>query len=251
MRLAIALAEGGDALSERGDHAGALADFRRAIAQFDLLLQRRPGDEQYLANLVAALGNCAQAEFASGDVGAARATTARALELSRARKGGENQRTLIELLGHAADLALREDVAQARALMTEAEQRAKTWLAEREEDPVRQVTAALTAVNAGTMYLTLQDHEAAMAAWTAALPVARAANGRAGPMGRQLLALLLLRLCDVCVRDGRLPEARDWFQKAIAETSVKRSEMERYDPVPALFDRPDFQDLLQPGKGAK
>jgi hypothetical protein len=71
-------------------------------------------------------------------------------------------------------------------------------------------------------------------------------------MGRQLLALLLLRLCDgaacamvVC------PKRADWFQKAIAETSVKRSEMERYDPVPALFDRPDFQDLLQPGKGDK
>jgi hypothetical protein len=47
-------------------------------------------NEQYHWPTGGALGNCAQAEFASGDVGAARATTARALELSRARKGGEN-----------------------------------------------------------------------------------------------------------------------------------------------------------------
>jgi hypothetical protein len=70
-------------------------------------------------------------------------------------------------------------------------------------------------------------------------------------MGRRLLYLLLLRLCEVSVRGDRLSEARDWFQKALAETSVQRSDVERSAELAALFDRPDFQDLLPPGKGDK
>jgi hypothetical protein len=172
--------------------------------------------------------------------------------LSSGRRGGEGERARIELLGSGADYAIHgDDPAAARAMMAEAQERAAAWLHERPDDPMRQTTAGLTALNTGNLYVTLQENAAAMAAWQQALPAARAANGRAGPLGRRLLYLLLLRLSQLSVEDRRLPEAREWFQKAIAETSVQRSEVERSADLAALFDRPDFQDLLVPGKGDK
>jgi hypothetical protein len=62
---------------------------------------------------------------------------------------------------------------------------------------------------------------------------------------------VLLRLCEVSVRGDRLSEARDWFQKALAETFGAAQRRGAFAELAALFDRPDFQDLLPPGKGDK
>ncbi|MBL9078305.1 MAG: protein kinase [Planctomycetes bacterium] len=249
-KLAIALGERAGTHLAKGDAEAALADLDGAQRELESLLQASPGDENFKANLSAMLGNRARVLVQLGRTPEAREAIEQAIEIARTRRGGEVERSLIEQCSKAAELAMSVgDVEPAADWMAEASQRATAWLQQAPDDAVRQATAAMIAVNRGTMLLQLRRHDDARTIWEAALPTARAAAAQ-GPFGRQILALALLRLAELAVRDGDLASGRRWFAAARQETQVTRAQANGHAALQALFDRDDFQDLLptQPGR---
>ncbi|HEX5054484.1 MAG TPA: protein kinase [Planctomycetota bacterium] len=243
-RLAIAHGERAETRFASGRSEAAFEDLAAAEREFEAVLAQAPDDQSSVANLAATLANHARMLGRMRELDEARPLAERAIELATSQRGGERDRSLVELYGLAADLAMQQNDGEAgQRWMQQADELATHWLQQRPEDPLRQATAAMVAVNRGTMYLQLREHEQAVAVWQAALPTARSAAGQ-GPFGKQILALTLLRLADVCVRDDDLPRARDWFARALAETGVTQAQVRAYPPVAALFDREDFQDLL-------
>ncbi len=251
-RLAVAFGERAGSHAMDGDHDAALRDLERSAQEFERLLQQHPDDELSKANFAATLGNHASTLAQKGRLPEARAKVEQAIAIARSRRGGEAERSLIELCGSASDLAMQAmDVEAATRWMDEARQRAAAWLQQRPDDGMRQATAAMLAVNRGTMFLQLRRHGDARSCWEEALPTARSAAS-AGPFGRQILAVLLLRLADVATRDGDVPTARRWFEAALRETGARKAQFARFPPLAALFDRADLQDLLQaPGGTGK
>lgn len=244
--LAIELGERAGCHAAHGDPDAALLDLDRARDDLQSLLRDHPDDENGKANLSATLGNRARVLAQLGRVPEARATIDEAIVIARTRVTGDFERSLIEQCSKAAELAMQDqDEGAAAGWMAEAQQRATDWLGKQPEDPVRQATAAMIAVNRGTMLLQQRHHDEARAIWEATLPSARAAAAQ-GPFGRQILGLLLLRLADVAVRDGDSATGRRWFAAALQETQAKRAQFGGYAPLQALFDRADFQDLLEP-----
>ncbi|MEO6596803.1 MAG: serine/threonine-protein kinase [Planctomycetota bacterium] len=249
-RLAVSLAERASTRFRLGRPEAAIEDLVSAEREFDRVIEQVPDDETSKANYAGALANHARALAGMQQVTEARAMAERALTIGEARRGGDRERALIDMYGLAADLAMQQHDSEAgQRWMQEANNRASLWLQQRPDDPLRQATAAMIAVNLGTMYLQLQQHARAIGIWEAALPTARSA-AKESPFGKQLLALLFLRLADVSVRDDDVARARDWFALAVRETGVTQAQVRGYPPVAALFDRPDFEDLL-PSPAAK
>ncbi len=249
-RLAAVLGERGMARAQMRQFDLAREDFERSIATYEALIAAHPEDQQSLANLVASLANTAQLQGMTGDVSAARQTIARAITLNEQRDFGEAERSRIEVLMTAADLAMRDlDVDDGVELMGRARALAAAWLAKNPADPLRQGTMAMIGANFGTMQIQMRDLPAAMTTFTETLEVARAAAVGGGPANRRVLAVLLLRLCDVAMRQENTDEARKWFAAAIAETGVTKARMAGMPPLDALFDRPELADLVPAAKG--
>lgn len=251
-RLAIALGERGMARAQLRQLDGARADFERSTAEFERLIAGHPEDNQLLANLVATLANTAQLQAMAGDVTTARQTIARALELNQGRSYGESERSRIEVLMTSSDLAMRDlDVEQGQQFLRAARELATAWLAASPDDRVRLGTVAMIGANYGTMQLQMRDNDAALATFLATLDTARRAATGGSPANRRILAVLLLRLCDVNTRLGDTAAARRWLQAAIAETGVTKARVADMPPLDALFDRPELRDLVPnpPGGG--
>lgn len=244
-RLAAGLGERGMARAEQRQFEQARADFERSIATYEALIAAHPEDRQSLANLVASLANTAQLQAMTGDVTTARATIARAVTLGEQRSFGEADRSRIEVLMTAADLAMRDlDVDSGNELMAKARTLADAWLAQKPDDPLRMGTVAMIGTNYGTMQIQMKDLPAALATFSATLPLAREAAKSGGPALRRVLAILLLRLCDVEMRQQNTAAARTWFAAAIAETGVTKARMAGMPPLDQLFDRPELVDLV-------
>jgi len=244
-RIAAALGKRAGSLVLNGDLEAALRDIDRSEDVLEALVQENPADEVSKANLAATLGNHASTLAQAGRVPEARGVIERAIAIARERSGGEGERSVVELCGTAADLAMRDgDTESGERWMAEAHERVTAWLAKQPQDSLRQATAAMIGANRGTMFLQLRKHDEARSCWEAALPHARTAAPKTA-FARQVLAILLLRLADVATRDGDIPTARTWFAAALRETGARKEQFARFAPLAALFDRPDLQDLLQ------
>jgi tetratricopeptide (TPR) repeat protein len=242
-RLAVGFGERAGCHAMDGNFEAALRDLERSEQEFERLLAANPDDELSKANLAATLGNHAGVLAQADRLPEARGLVERAIEIARGRRGGEAERSLVELCGTAADLAMRAMDSEAGVRwMDEAWQRVNEWLAKQPDDLVRQATTAMIAGNRGTMYLQMRRHADARTCWEEALPLARKAS--AGPFGRHVLGILLLRLSDVATRDDDVETARRWFAAALQEVDAKQAQFTRYPPLAALFDRADFEDLL-------
>ena len=246
-RFAAALGERGMARAQQRQFDPAREDFERSITAYEKLVAGRPDDARSAGNLVASLANASQLQAMAGDLTAARRTIGRAIELNEVRTFGEAERSRIEVLMQAADLAMRDlDAENGVALMTRAHGLATAWLAQSPQDPLRLGTMAMLATNLGTMQIQMRDLDAALATFTNTLEVARAAAASGGVANRRVLAFLLLRLCDVNLRQERVEEARKWFAAAIAETGVTKARMAGMPPLDQLFDREELRDLVPP-----
>jgi len=246
-RLAIAHAERAGCHFMANRQADALADLERAGALFEALIEELPHDEVSRRNYGALLGNHARALVAGQQIETARSKAATAVEIVRRSQGGDHQRSLIELCALCADLAMQDqDVTEGLRWMEEAQQLVTAWLAERPEETLRQATASMIAANHGTQHLQLSDHARAREIWENALPMARAAKD-SSPFARQILAVILLRLADVAMRDQDVATARRWFAAGLTETGVRQAQMRPYQPLFALFDNPALRDLV-PGQ---
>lgn len=244
-RLAAVLGERGMARAELRQFELARADFERSIATYETLIAAHPEDRQSFANLIASLANTSQLQAMAGEVKTARTTIARAVTLGEQRSFGEVDRSRIEVLMTAADLAMRDlDVDSGTAHMGKARTLADAWLAQKPDDPLRMGTVAMIGANFGTMQIQMRDLPAALATFQATLPLARAAAQGGGPAHRRVLAVLLLRLCDVELRQANLEAARTWFAAAIAETGVTKARMAGMPPLDQLFDREELADLV-------
>jgi len=242
--LAIAFAERAGSRFAVGDSAAALEDLQDAEARYAEVVAGSPDDLVAKANYVAVMANQARALAGLQRVDEARNKTEAAIEIARTGSGGENERAMVELCSLAGDLAMRDDDHEAgQRWMAEAGERAAVWLQKRPEDPLRLGTAAMIAANHGTMYLQLREHERAKALWEGALPTARV-RARAAAGTSCVLAVCLLRLADVAMRDADLAKAREWFAAALAETGVTQAKVKGYASLAALFDNPDLRDLL-------
>lgn len=247
-RLAIARAERAQGKARNGDLEGADRDLGAGTELLAQVVAQLPHDDIARGNLAAMLANHARLLSDRHETGRARAEVDRALALARDRVAGERERSLIELLALASDLAMRDlDPDPGERHITEASQLAAAWLAAKPDDPLRQGTAAMIEVNRGTMYLQLGDHDQARAIWEAALPNARLA-AQAGPFGLRVLTIALLRLTDVALRDGDVPRARTWFAAALAETKVEPRMVRGMPPLDRLFEAEQLRDLV-PGQG--
>ncbi|MCA8965878.1 MAG: protein kinase, partial [Planctomycetes bacterium] len=107
-RLAAVLGERGMSRAQARQFDEARADFERSIAAYEELVAAQPEDQQSKANLVASLANTSQLQAMTGDVATARRTIQRAIELNETREFGEVERSRIEVLMQAADLAMRD-----------------------------------------------------------------------------------------------------------------------------------------------
>ena len=243
-RLANALGQRAIAHIQLREMVAARADFTRSTGLFDGLLAQKPDDAAVRASLIGALKNQSMAEAQMGELEPARRTVERALQLLVDSNFGEVERSRIEVLSHASDLAMHDrDVEHGEAYMLEACERAEAWLAEQPDDPLRQGTVAMLAINHGTLELMRYNLEGAAAIFAAALPAARSA-AKVGTANRRTLAALLLRLCDVEVRLERPEAARKWFAAAVAEAGAQKAWFTGMQPLQGLFDRPEFRDLL-------
>ena len=243
-RLAIALAERGVFQREQKELEQAREDLGASVTEFERVLARDPGEPQTINNIVASLANLAQIEIDDDDLQMAKATMERAIAIARGARGGDADRSLIDVQIQAADIAARmHDTAAAIAHLTEAHAAAERWAAAKPDDPLRGGRVAAVALNLGTSYLQRRDFGSAIATWQQALPRARAAAA-AGKTKflRQVHALVLLRLCDAHERQGDLPRAREWFAAAIAETGITAAEVQDFPPLPALFDKPELRE---------
>ena len=243
-RIAIAFAERAGTRFTGGNKQGALDDLDAAEQRFTEVLQLAPNDALAVANYAAVLGNHARTLADNGDLTKAREKAQLAIDIARGRIAGESARSLIELLTLASDLAMQDmDVEAGKIWIAEATDRAKAWLQERPEDTLRQATTAMILSNRATMHLQLREHERAIELWLESLPIARPA-AKSSPFGKQVLAVILLRLADVSVRDNNLAKAREWFAAAIQETGATKARLRAYAPLAALFDNKALQDLL-------
>ncbi len=248
--LAVAYAERASFHAERRDMDGAFADFERAEQELEACMQTVPGNRQAAANLGAMLCNHAIAKTRVRDWAAAKPLIDRALAINRGLTGAEALRSSIEMHGLASDVALHlEDEQGAQHHMAEAVQRVETMLEQRPDDASALGTAGYLAINHGTMLLSLDRHDEAMSVWKDALPRAEHAAAMS-PFGRMVLGTLLLRMADLHVRKDRMPEARDAFAAALRAGATK-AQVAPFHPLPLLFDRPEFADLLQNAGAAK
>lgn len=243
-RLAIAHAERAGCHFMAGRQTEALADLEQAGVLFEALIAALPHDDVSRRNYAALLANHARTLAAGEQLETARSKAANAIDIVRQSRGGDHQRSLIELCALCADLAMQaHDVPEGQRWMGEAQQLVDAWLAERPEEALRQATASMIAANHGTQYLQLREHARAREIWENALPTARAAKD-SSPFARQILAVILLRLADVAMRDQEVESARRWFAAGLAETGVRQAQMRPYPPLFALFDHPALRDLV-------
>lgn len=245
--LAIAFAERGGWHQDKSDHTAAMRDFARGRQLFEEGLAQNPLDELTRSNLASILASEAKSHFATRDLAAARELVDRAVTLCRECHSAEGQRTLIELLATASDLAVRQgDRDTGLALMEEAGERARTLLASAPDDAARQLTVAITALNHGTARVNCGQNEKALEVWEASVATARAASG-ATSTGRLIYGVMLLRLADICAREDRDDDALRWFDSAIRETGIDTRQLADYESLRDLYSRPEFMALLPEG----
>ncbi len=241
--LALAHADRAGWRAQAGQIEQAATDFTTAATMFTTLQNARPDDPQTTANLAAILHNHAMLHANAHDLATAQPLMRRCLELAATATGPTAERNLIETLATAGDLALRaNDDQQGTQWIEQAATRAEAHLAAAPDDAERLSLFAFIAINRGGMHLSLQQPERAIAVWEQALPTVRRA-GAASPRGRLLLGTMLLRLCDMHDRDGQAAVARTYFADAIA-AGITKQQVARTPPLLALFERPEFLDLL-------
>ncbi len=243
-QLAVTIAERAGHRFGAGDVAGALADHERADQVFAQALAIAPGDAQTMSNRAVAMATHANALAGAGDYTSARTLCDRAIASIEALDSPVAAGNRIDILMQSADFVLRDgDPAEAMGRVDRAAAMAKTLLEAKPDDLPRLFTAAQTAANRGTTYLSCRGSEEAIAIWEEALPVCRAVAA-ATPSGRQVLAIVLLRLADVCLRDEDVAGARGWFEQAVHETKATAAMVESIPPLPSLFRNAALQDLL-------
>jgi tetratricopeptide (TPR) repeat protein len=239
--LAVAIAERGDAIGQRGDFDGASTDFARAAELLTALRTADASDPQTAQNLLAAMANHALLLARRGEHAAAAALVERATALLPENAGPETERSRIELLTQAGDLALRMgDAEQALQHLEAASERVARFVGD-DDEPSRRLTAANVALNHGIALMVAGQPDAALAKWREAVPKVRSAAGT--KLGRLLLGTLLLRICDAHVRAERADDARASFAEAM-QAGITGADVADLDPLPRLFSRPEFHDLL-------
>jgi serine/threonine protein kinase len=242
-RLAITLGQRAATHLASGRPTEALADLEAAHRSFEHLRQVDRTDPTHDTNHAVTLSNRAKILGRMRRFAEARPLVDRAIEIVTAGRAPEEERRLIELHSQAGELAMEHgDTAAGQASWQRAAELADQWLAASPNDPLRQATAALIALNRGTMFVNLGRRSDATATWQAALPLARASAPRSA-FGKQMLAVLLLRLTEAALRDDDRAAARDWFTKAIAETGVNPGMLRGERSLIALFDHPALLDL--------
>ena len=228
----------------QGDRDAARGHYEASVAGFRAFASAVPDDEQAKGNLVASLGNSANAFAEWGDDAASRACLDEALDLARARRGGEAEPALIQLLcmsGTRAQSAADPD--RADALLGEARTRASAWLAVAPDDVARMGAVLMVATESAIIELGRGVPQAAVDELIAAEPIAvrGAATGNAG--NRNWFAILLLRRADAERACGRRDLARECFRRAIDEAGATRELFSDTPSLAAMFDDPEFADL--------
>ncbi len=243
-QLAVTIAERAEHRFGAGDVAGALEDHERADQVFEQALALAPGDAQTRGNRAVAMTSHASVLAGTSDYASARAMCDRAIASIETLDSPVAAGNRIDILMQSADYVLRDgDAAEAIRRVDRAAAMAKAFLDAKPDDLPRLFTAAQTAANRGTTYLSCRGSEEAIAIWEESLPVCRALAA-ATPAGRQVLAIVLLRLADVSLRDEDVPGARRWFEEAVRDAKATAAMVESIPPLPSLFRNPALQDLL-------
>jgi len=245
--LAMAIGKRASFHQLRNDHRAAMRDFARAAELLEEVVTDRGADDLDRSNLATTLANHAQTCLMVGDLAQARALVGRAITILRECKSGERTRSLVEVLGLGADLAMRAgDRTEALAMMDEARVLAAELLAQSPDDVTRQFTVGFIALNQGTLLVNAGELDRAIETWQPVVPMMRKA-AQSSKLPRETLALLLLRLADICDRLGRKTEALAWFEEAVVSTGIDTSRLDPYPSLLDLFDRSEFLERLPVG----
>lgn len=246
--LALTHATRADARLGARDHDGALADFAAATALLEAALEELPDKGMVRSNLMALRGNHAQALVETGDLEGARGLLDVAMGEAETRTDPEGRRHHIELLDRASDLASRTgDNERAEELAEEATERARKLLADRPDDPVRQITFTLMSLNHGIFLAARQRSDEARELWENALPVARQAAEKVG-YGRRLLGLTMLRLAHDRWRADDIEGAKEWFVTALQESGIEKASLSLHPEIVEMWESSDFRDVRPPAK---
>ncbi len=247
--LAVALAERGSFRIRCGESGPGLADLDTAAAELQELVIQHPDDDTARQNLDSLRLNQTQQLAAAGDVPGARRLLGSFLAMPRPRPDPAAE-TMVQATMTAADLAMRDgDPTAARAGFDAALRMAEALVQERPQSVDRRTLLTTVRTHRGGLLGSTVGVEAALAAWQAALPDARAVAGES-EAARLAFGVLLLRLCRTLDQRGDSEGARGWFRQAV-EAGITAELVARMPALAALFAEPRFQDLLPRAADAK